>query len=252
MFNDDLFWASSIKDLKNGYNYRNDQELFVCLVCGKEYQRGIVYKIGVVYYEAEFAMKKHLVEEHGSSFDYLLSLDKKYNGLSDIQKVIAQGMYDNLTDGEIAHQLDNKAKSTIRNHRYVLREKYKEAKVFIALMELLDEKEEKKEKFINFHDSLPVNDDRKIVTEDEKSKIINKYFSTDLKVLKKFPKKQKEKLVLLQQIITRFDQNRKYTEKEINQILEQIYPDYVTIRRYLIDYNFLDRKSDCSLYWVKM
>ena len=30
-----------------------------------------------------------------------------------------------------------------------------------------------------------------------------------------------------------------------------MYEDYVHIRRYLIEYGFLDRKADGSAYWVK-
>ncbi|MBJ6950597.1 DUF2087 domain-containing protein, partial [Vibrio cholerae] len=30
------------------------------------------------------------------------------------------------------------------------------------------------------------------------------------------------------------------------------YPDFVTLRRYLIEYGFLDRTDDGSQYWVKL
>jgi hypothetical protein len=30
-----------------------------------------------------------------------------------------------------------------------------------------------------------------------------------------------------------------------------VYDDYVTVRRYLIEYGFLDRKDDGSQYWLK-
>jgi hypothetical protein len=42
-----------------------------------------------------------------------------------------------------------------------------------------------------------------------------------------------------------------YAEKEINEILKAIYEDYVMLRRYLIEYGFIDRKSDGSEYWLK-
>ena len=35
------------------------------------------------------------------------------------------------------------------------------------------------------------------------------------------------------------------------EILKRIYEDNATIRRYLIEYGFLDRSKDCSKYWVK-
>ncbi|MMZ69439.1 hypothetical protein D1872_322810 [compost metagenome] len=49
----------------------------------------------------------------------------------------------------------------------------------------------------------------------------------------------------------RFDTHKKYTEKEVNGILRTADTDYVTLRRYLIEYGFLDRKDDGSMYWVK-
>ena len=48
-----------------------------------------------------------------------------------------------------------------------------------------------------------------------------------------------------------FSVGKKYSEKEINRVLKRIYEDYVTIRRALIQYGFLDRSKDCSEYWVK-
>ena len=67
----------------------------------------------------------------------------------------------------------------------------------------------------------------------------------------KFPKKEKQKLATLRVIIKQFDKEKQYSEKEINEILKSIYDDHVTLRRYLVEYGFLDRKDDGSAYWVK-
>ncbi|MDV2887738.1 DUF2087 domain-containing protein, partial [Alkalihalophilus pseudofirmus] len=69
--------------------------------------------------------------------------------------------------------------------------------------------------------------------------------------LKKFPPKEKQRLIVLREITKRFESSTNYSEKEINQILEDMYDDYVLIRRYLIEYGFLERKSDGSQYWLK-
>ncbi|WP_236719720.1 DUF2087 domain-containing protein [Neobacillus mesonae] len=34
-------------------------------------------------------------------------------------------------------------------------------------------------------------------------------------------------------------------------MLKSIYADFATIRRYLIEYGFMDRSKDCMKYWVK-
>ena len=46
-----------------------------------------------------------------------------------------------------------------------------------------------------------------------------------------------------------FEPGRTYTEKEVNGILRDIFDDYVTLRRYLIEYGFLERTRDCRTYW---
>lgn len=94
-------------------------------------------------------------------------------------------------------------------------------------------------------------DERFAITEKEKEKVLNTYFTADHTKLKQFPSKEKRKIVVLQQIITDFEQSKTYTEKEVNAILKTFYDDFATIRRYLIEYGFLDRNRDCSQYWVK-
>ncbi|MFJ3390803.1 DUF2087 domain-containing protein [Lysinibacillus sp. NPDC086135] len=69
--------------------------------------------------------------------------------------------------------------------------------------------------------------------------------------IESFPSKEKRKIILRQYIVTKFEVGRKYNEKEIVSFLKPIYSDYVSIRRYLIQYGFLDRSDDCIMYWVK-
>ena len=89
------------------------------------------------------------------------------------------------------------------------------------------------------------------VTPDEIAQARDKYFASvsPLKLIR-FPAKEKQKFLVLFEIIKAFDVDQKYHEKEVNAILEVIYSDYVTIRRYLIDYGFMQRKTDGSSYWV--
>lgn len=52
-------------------------------------------------------------------------------------------------------------------------------------------------------------------------------------------------------IIEEFQAGRRYTEAQVNEALAEIYTDYVTLRRYLIEYGFMDRTKDGAVYWVK-
>ena len=69
--------------------------------------------------------------------------------------------------------------------------------------------------------------------------------------LTEFPPKEKQRLVVLREIYNQLKVNHAYNEQELNQMLKGYYEDYVLIRRYLIEYGFLDRKADGSHYWVK-
>ncbi|GHI00377.1 DUF2087 domain-containing protein [Neobacillus kokaensis] len=95
-------------------------------------------------------------------------------------------------------------------------------------------------------------DDRYAITVAEKEKVLATYFKKGLEgPLNSFPSKEKRKIIVLQYILTRFELNRMYSEKEINEILKSIHSDFATIRRYLIDYGFMERSKDCTKYWVK-
>lgn len=95
-------------------------------------------------------------------------------------------------------------------------------------------------------------DERYVITEQERDKILRISFeSLEPLRLKMLSAKEKKKVVVLTKIAEQFEKGRIYTGKETDQILRQIYDDYVTLRRYLIEYGFMDRKADGSQYWLK-
>lgn len=237
-----------VKDLKKGYTWDGESECFVCINCGVRFPRGVITDVEGTLLDAERTVRRHIAERHGSPLQVLLDMGKKHTGLSEIQKTIVELLYIGKTDREIAAETGNKAESTIRNHRYQLREKYREAKVYMAIKEILDGKDRGGKEFVHFHPHVTVHDERVMTTEDEAAGIIEKYF--DGSKLLSFPKKEKRKLVILQHILGMLDETRRYTGKELDGELEKIFPDYATIRRYLVDYGFLNRTKDCTEYWV--
>lgn len=63
------------------------------------------------------------------------------------------------------------------------------------------------------------------------------------------PMKQPQIVIILDEASLRFDYDREYTEKEVNAILSDIYEkDFVTLRRYLVDFGYLTRTNDGSVY----
>ncbi|WP_047155271.1 DUF2087 domain-containing protein [Aneurinibacillus tyrosinisolvens] len=249
----ELFWNATVEEIKHGYIYDDAAEEYICLVCGTRFMKGVIYSEEDVFYEAGKFAKLHLARAHTSMFDYLLSLDKKLTGLTEHQKMLINYFYQGRSDAEIVKELDGGSTSTIRNHRFTLREKAKQAKVFLAIMDLAEAKTGKQEKFISVHRTATMLDERYAITEQENEEIIAKYFENEGggKLLE-FPKKEKRKIAILKHVMKRFEPNKKYTEKEVNSVLKAVYDDYVTLRRYLIDYGFMERTSGGSAYWVKV
>lgn len=243
----DLFFSAPIEELKRGYiEEKND---YVCLLCGEKIEKGIIYPYETLLYEAEKYMNIHIRDAHISVFDYLISLDKKITGLTDHQNKLLHLFYQGKSDAEVQQELEIGSASTIRHHRFVLKEKERQAKTLLALMELLKEKDQHAPSFVSVHKHAKMVDDRYNITKEEQKQAISKYFS-GTKLLK-FPLKEKQRLIVLREIMNHIDKNKVYTEKEINEVIEAIYEDYVWIRRYLIEYGFLDRKADGSSYWIK-
>lgn len=136
----DIFWNASVDEIKKGYIYKADTCEYTCLICGRSFTRGIIYNRDGVLYDAEKYMEVHIAAEHSSTFEFLLSLDKKYTGLTENQKNLLRLFHKGYSDSDIVKELDGGSTSTIRNHRFTLREKEKQAKIFLAIMEQLKKK----------------------------------------------------------------------------------------------------------------
>ncbi|MBC8015337.1 MAG: DUF2087 domain-containing protein [Sporomusaceae bacterium] len=249
----EMFWQASLPEMKQGYIYHQEHDEFVCLICGKSFTNGIIYPNDNQLYEAKKYIEVHIAQCHGSVFDVLLNLDKKLTGLTDHQKTILELFYEGHSDNEVAKELNTGSTSTIRNHRFSLREKQKQAKVFLAIMELLGDKLPKKQTFIEIPRNSKQVDDRFAITEQESDKILFAYFKEGLDgPLNIYPIKEKKRVAILRHLIKYFDAGKTYKEKEVNAILKPFYDDYILLRRHLIEYGFMDRVQDGSSYWVKV
>lgn len=248
----ELFWQASLEEIKQGYIYQSASDEFICLVCGEHFANGMIYRHDDNLYEAKKYLEVHIADCHHSAFHVLLNLDKKLTGLTDHQKALLELFYEGHSDNEIAKALATGSTSTIRNHRFSLRERQKQAKIFLAIMELLAERTPKKQSFIDIPRSSQSVDERFAITGAESDKILATYFKHGLDgPLEVFPLKEKKRVAILRHILQNFEPNKTYTEKEVNAILKRFYTDYVLLRRLLIDYGFMDRTFDGSAYWVK-
>ncbi|MBB6713276.1 DUF2087 domain-containing protein [Clostridium gasigenes] len=251
--NKELFWDATIEEVKRGFIEYG--ESYKCIICEEEFTKGRIYEIDSMLYDAKKATELHIEKSHGSSLEYLLGMNSTFTGISEVQRELLVLIASGLTDKEIALKI-GVAHSTIRNHRFKLREKEKQARLFLAMMEIISSGTKKKIKILekealcDAHKTATILDDRYNITDKERESIIKNYMDENGAV-KTYPAKEKKKIIVLAEIVKNFSKGRKYSEKEINSMLKRIYEDYATIRRALIEYGFIERTNDCSSYWIK-
>jgi hypothetical protein len=72
-------------------------------------------------------------------------------------------------------------------------------------------------------------------------------FLTPAGRIKAFPAQEKKYLVLVRHVLRNFEENRQYSEKEVNEILSRYHEDTASLRRAFIDYKYMARQS--GMYW---
>lgn len=242
-----FIFEATIDELKQGF--RREGRLKVCLCCGFETEAGLVYPANGQYYDAERFMEMHLEEEHGGMLHYLLTLDKSATGLTGTHKRLLELAAQGLSDDRIQKEMGIGSPSTIRNHRFTLREKERQARLFLAVMELMAGQGAKTA-------SIGATSDNK--TTAARSHKGKQTADTELASLfplgtdgplVRYPSRSKLLKLVLDVIAERFAYGDMYTEQQVNDLLEPVYADYALLRRSLVDYGYLERKKDGSQYW---
>src|SRR5690606_32429904 len=118
------------------------------------------------FYTGKWMMTKHL--ENHDLVEEILKLPRSATGLTEVLETLIPLMYQGKKDQEIAEVLKI-SPSTVRNHRFRLREKEKQARLFIILMEQL---EMKTDDLITPHRGATVLDDRYQITKEEEQKVL--------------------------------------------------------------------------------
>ncbi len=240
------------EELRQGYRMDTATGAMICVCCGKIFEAGEIFEFEGRYFEAARAIRMHLERAHPDRFGELLRQDSKYNTLTANQKELFTLFHQGLSDAEIAEKL-GVSPSTIRHQKFVFRERAKQARLYLVLYEqAIGWRSTQEDAALISPPPVRILDERFDVTDKERNKILSAVFeSLEPLKLRVFSAKEKRKVVALTRIVEEFERERSYTEKEVNQILKAIFDDYVTLRRYLIEYGFLDRTRDCRTYWRK-
>ncbi|MDD3193573.1 MAG: DUF2087 domain-containing protein [Oscillospiraceae bacterium] len=238
------------EELKRGYVYQREGA-YRCLICGRMFEEGEVFPIDGHYYEPAKAVQIHMTKEHPNRLDDLLRGESKYLSLTENQSELLRSVAAGQTDAQIAAKTGT-AVSTVRHQRFVLREKAKRAKLYLAVYEMVQETQDAREKLIQIHGGAKMIDDRYSITEEEQKKILaNVFISLEPLKLKVLSSKEKKKIVILSKIAEQFEPDRVYSGKETDALLKEIFDDYASLRRHLIEYGFLDRTTDGNQYWKR-
>ncbi|ARK20213.1 DUF2087 domain-containing protein [Sporosarcina sp. P26b] len=246
----ETFWEASLDELKQGYIESNTS--YDCLLCGKQMEKGVIYPYENALYEAERFMHVHIEHSHQSVFAYLLELDKKWSGITDHQGDLLRLFYQGKSDKDIQEELEIGSATTVRHHRFALKEKERQAKVFLAMMELLREREQYVPAFIPPHKASQLFHDDHSVAEEEQQAILRTFFPDGMDgQLKEMPATEKQRRIIVQEISKRFDGDISYSKHEVNDLLSTIHEDFITLRNYLTEYGYFGQTRNGNQYWLK-
>lgn len=243
--------TATIAELLIGYG--EDPHHFHCLYCEESTRQGHIYPCGDDLLDARRAMERHLIEAHTSPFHALLRRGKKATGLTEAQSALLGHLHDGLSDREIQPLAGGVSLSTLRNQRFALREKARQARALVALTELAQRQDRRPDqRFITIPGSRRADDERFAITEAEYRKVVAHHFPAGEEGrMDRFPKKEKRKIIVMIQVLKRFQAGRRYSQKEVNEILDTATDDHATLCRFMVDYGFLGRTRDGSEYWVE-
>ncbi|KAA0544910.1 metalloregulator ArsR/SmtB family transcription factor [Bacillus sp. BGMRC 2118] len=89
-------------------------------------------------------------------------------------------------------------------------------------------------------------DEMSINTEGQlKKSVLTNFFSKEGR-LKQIPSQMKKKIIVLEHLVEKLEQGKKYQEKELNEFIKQFHDDFATIRREFIIHQFMYRED--SIY----
>ena len=237
----------TVEEIKSGFKTLENGDC-ECAHCGMIFSKGEIFPVDGHYYDHHRAAELH-VQAHGGTFEKLMKLDKKYTGLTENQSQLMRMMQKGMSDAQIADALGISA-STVRHQRFMFREKAKQAKTYLALFDLsIGCATPAGDRSIPVHATATMVDDRYNITQTEEDHALKAHFSSlDPLILRSFPSKEKKKITVLRRILTLFEPDTTYTELEINAKLKEVYEDFATLRRYLIEYGFMQRNPDGTKY----
>lgn len=216
---DNLLLNATLQEIVQGY--KETEDFYICLICGKMFEKGEVFEDNDRYYDAKKMIEIHTEKEHGRIIDVLFDMEGKNFGLTDSQLGMMKAFAYEKSEEEIYDEFQI-TPSTIRNYRQKLREKQQQAKLLTALTQLVKQERTKGTIRLNRKEKL----------------IIQQYFNTN-GVLKELPNKGKKKMIILKHVIQSLKVGKKYSENELTKYLKSYTAKPTEIKSALIECGLL-------------
>ncbi len=177
---------------------------------------------------SDAAALEHLTQAHGSVLEALLALDKELTGLTDTQKSLIRQWRGGVNDAAIAAERGVSV-STLRNQRFALREREREARLLLAVLSLAGLSTLQKPLKPKAEDGI-------------------EQFYREGKLLH-MPARLAKQYAVMQRFAALFELGREYSDRELKELVTPIWPDHALVRRFLVDTGMLRRTNDGRTYW---
>lgn len=240
----------SLPEVKRGYV--EERQAFRCLICGKVLEKGIIYPYEHAWYEAERFMRVHIEHAHESVFAHLVGLDKKLTGLTDHQSELLRLFYLGKSDQDVQAALEIGSAATVRHHRFALKEKERQAKVFLAMMELVREREQQTLAFVTPHKAGQLVQEDTVFDEAEQREMLRQFFPHGVAgPLAHLPETERERAIVLRELAKRLDGDVAYGEVLLDELLRGAHENVEWLKKLLLDYGLIGCARDGGQYWLK-
>ena len=180
-------------------------------------------------FDGPLSAQRHVESMHGGVLSALLSLDKSFTGLTDKQRALIGLWHDGLSDAQLA-AATGCSESTLRNQRFQLRQREREARLFLCVLRLSG-----------------ISALQRPLRAKQGRADAGRYFQEGR--LTAMPKKDNMRAKVMLHFANLFTPGRRYSETEVRALIEPIWPDYALVRRYLCDNGLLSRTPDGRTYW---
>ena len=81
-----MIWNYALEEIISGH--ADEGEQFVCVACGRCFEKGRIYELDGELFDAWGAVRQHVLREHGSMAEFLEDREPGVIGVTEVQRQI--------------------------------------------------------------------------------------------------------------------------------------------------------------------